>query len=463
MFSKKYYILAFSLILTSCAVGPNYKEPKTSMPESFTEGNGISYEEVDLKEWWTKFKDQKLNNLIDLAIENNRDLKVAIEKIQQSRAYYNLQKANLYPEVDANAAAIRAKLGDQAGFLVGQNKVNNFFIVGLDASWEIDVFGRLRRLKESARYSLDAQREASRDVYMSLVSEVARIYVDAVALRHKISLIQQKIETLKELYGISNDLYKNGLYDEEPVLNLDSQLKQTSEDLNSLETSYKQDLYRLAILAGQKPEEFKLQVDEQTPIPSAEVIFKINTPSTLLRRRPDIREAERNLASATAQIGAAIAAYFPSFSLFGGSSTASNEVDELFTSGSYVWFFGPTLNWPIINFGRIKANVDTKKSLQRQALYSYEQTVLSALKDVEGALVTYFNGYRNLDLKKQNVMDVSKIHKIVLDQYQNGVKDKAAFLNSKNRLLDIENQFVDNQRNAISNLIALYKAMGGEW
>jgi NodT family efflux transporter outer membrane factor (OMF) lipoprotein len=446
-------------------VGPNYKEPKVIMPDKFAEEITSDATITSLKKWWETFNDPNLNNIINKAIAKNYDLSLALERIEQTRAYYRIKKADLFPEIDATAAAIRLGFS-QNTIITSLMPVNscNLFQIGFDTIWEVDIFGKLRREKEAAFYEIQAYQENMRDVYITVISDAAKYYVDICALQNIIDLTTKKIEYQKNILSLTQSKKASGLDSKINVNEQIDNLKEEEEKLLYYSTILKQIIYKLAVILGEKPESKEFDPSEFKTIPIAENMIKVGLPSSLLRNRPDIRKAERQLAMATAKVGAAIAEFFPSFSLTGNSALQTSQLSNLIKSKSFTWALGSIMKWPIITFGRIRANVDVKKSEERQALIIYENTILKALEDVESSLVAYFN-------EQEKLKDIQKEVNVILentflknDKYLKGINNYIDLLEQEKYLIEKIIKEKESQRTLCYNLIALYKALGGgEW
>jgi len=446
-------------------VGPNHKTPDTAMPKTFAEKENASIAIESLKTWWKSFKDSTLDDLIQTAISNNYDLKIALEKIEETRAFYNLKKADLFPEVDLTAQAIRYGLSQNlltTSFL--PQTTYNIFAIGFDAIWEADIFGKLRREKEAALFELEASQESMRDIYIIVLSEVARNYVDICAINNLLILAKEQARLQQALLDLQQERTTRGINSKMEVEQQIAELQITKENILSYETLFKQAIYRLAVLLGKQPEELEKKFDQCRIIPKAENKLAIGLPSTLLRRRPDIRLAEKKLAAATSRIGAAIADYFPRFLLIGDPGFDANKISNLFVGKSFDWSLGALMNWPVITFGRIKSKVDMAKSKQRQAILTYENTVLQALKDVESALVAYFNEDKKLKDIEKEVTAIGIQTALAKDKYINGIKDLSNYLTYEQKYIENKKKAIDSTRTLALNLIALFKALGGgDW
>ncbi len=453
------------LFLSGCMVGPNYKEPEISVADQFNEQLASDAEITSLKNWWESFNDPNLNQIIEKAISKNYDLNIALERIEQARAYYRIKRADLFPEIDMSAEAIRTGVSQNAiltSFL--PTTTYNIFQVGFDAIWEIDLFGRLRREKQAAYYEMQSYQENMRNVYITIISDAAKYYVDICTLQNIIDLTSKKIDYQKKILELVQSKKLNGL-DSKIIENEEiKKLNEEEENLIFYSTLIKQTIYKLAVILGEQPEKLEIDPSQYTTIPNSDNKIVIGLPSTLLRNRPDIRKAERELAQTTAKVGAAIAEYFPRFSLTGNSDLQSNNMNKLFQSKSFTWSFGSIMNWPIITFGRIRANVDVKKSEEKQALLNYENIVLKALEDVESSLVAFFNEQLKLKDIITEVTVVSENTFLQNDKYQKGITSYIDYLEQEKYLTEKKIKEKESQRALCNNLISLYKALGGgEW
>ncbi len=475
------YLLLIFLLFSGCMVGPKYHQPHLSMPAAFEESKGEIEANEDLCAWWKQFHDPVLDALISEALKANYDLRIALEKIEATRAQYRIEKSHLWPEIDFNATAVRTRISQNLFPTPSASEGTSFlpeflniFQVGFDAIWELDFFGKFRRSRQAAYYTLEAAREDSQSVLISMLSEVAVNYIGIRALQKKLDLAKKKIQADEEELAIANALFQIGLDNELQVTTLISTLESDRASLPVLETSFKQTVYALAYLLGRQPEGLIASFQEIRPIPSATGKVPVGLPSDLLRRRPDVRSAERQLAAATEQVGVATADFFPHFSLTGISLGAGNQVgssaglesyklDSLLKSASRMFSIGIGINWDLLDFGRVRGQVDLQNSLQKQALLTYEQTVIASLKDVESALVAYFEENNRREMLKQKTDADRRGLEIMENLFQVGLSNEIQVLEARKVLIDSENAFVESEQALAGDLIGLYKAIGGTW
>ena len=474
------YTIPFFFVLAGCMVGPKYEPPKMSLAQEFDEGKGKVEQEIDLACWWKQFNDPVLDSLIEEALSSNYDLHLALEKIEQTRAQYRIERSYLWPEIDVHATAVRTRVSQNLLPIESEVKGGlfpkflNVFQVGFDAIWELDFFGKLRREKNAAKYIWEATKEDAENVLISMLSEVAINYVNIRALQKRIDLVKKKIAADDEKLSIKKALFQIGLSNEMEVMTQISSLESDRATLPVLETSFKQTVYALAYLLGRSPEGFLEIFQEVKGIPSGSGRVPAGLPSDLLRRRPDVRSAERQLAAATEQVGAAVADFFPHFALTGislgagdkvGSSFGfeGDKVKNLLKSASQMFSFGLGMNWDFLDFGRVRSQVDMKKSLQRQALLTYEQTVIASLKDVESALVAYFEEEVRRSFLKGKVAADLRTYEIMQNLQQVGLASEMQVLEAKKILIDSESFLAEGDQALTGDLIAIYKAIGGNW
>lgn len=488
---KQIKSIFFSLFLLSgCMVGPKYQAPEISMPEHFGE---LPYEceeeNEDLSRWWKLFNDPILDELIDEAMSTNYDLLIALEKIHQSRAQYRIERSHLWPEIDLNATASRSRISQNlltppSPETTGTPLTNssssflpaflNIFQVGFDAIWEFDFFGKFRHAKKAAHYLFEATKEDYQSVLISMLSEVAINYMGIRALQNKIALVQNKIEIDEAELAIALSLFDIGIDNEMQISTLISSIETDRAELPVLNTSLKQTVYALAYLLGRQPEGMMELFEEIYPVPEAHGKLPVGLPSDLLRRRHDVRSSERQLAAATEQTGEAFADYFPHFALTGlsftntdktGSSMGleSSKLNKLFKSASRMFSFGLGMNWDLIDFGRVRANVQVKNSLQKQALLTYEQTVIASLKDVESAIAAYCEEQNRWDSLLAKVEADRQTYEITNGLFEIGIANEIQVIQAQRTLIESEKSFIESKRSLAGDLIGIYKAIGGNW
>ncbi len=478
------------LILSGCMVGPKYHKPETAMPEQFAEANdqtSIASDNQDLMDWWRQLNDPFLEELIAETCSSNFDLRIAVEQVWQARAEFQVEASKLFPQISLDAAAVRtrqslnifsalssAASSASATGAASVSPIQNFFQVGFDAIWEMDFFGKFRHAKRAAFYTWEATEENARDILITVISEVANNYVSICSYQNLVRLAEEKVWIDAETLLLEESRFEAGLSSESAVLEARSILDTDQGALDDLISLLKQGIYRLAVLIGKQPEEIIGWFETERPVPIAIGTIPAGLPSDLLRRRPDIRSAERQIAAATEQIGVAVADLFPRIYLAATNMYAANpsgsnygygssKLHTLFKPGSLTWSVGPGFSWPIIDFGRRRAVVRAQKSIQRQTLLVYEKAVLTALEEVEAALTAYFKQEEKLAALIDQTETNRRAFELASDRYEAGLVDYQSMLFSQKTLVDSEQTLAQNEQALTSYLIAVYKALGGDW
>jgi multidrug efflux system outer membrane protein len=464
MFSVRAFGFVFLASILGCTVGPDYRKPEPVVPATWgeTERVGITTSPLEVVRWWTLFGDQELDSLIARAIRSNNDLKLAEARIREARAQLKVVGSQAYPFVDTSASYTR--LGQSENIVGGQAGAEyNLFLAGFDASWEVDLFGGVRRAVEAAKADVAASEEGRRDVLVTLLGEVATNYLQVRGNQRRIAIAQENIEAERQTLQLTRGRYEAGLGSILAVTQSEVLLATTEAKVPPLEISVRQAIHRLAVLLGLQPEALLRELLKEGSIPPVPPEVPIGLPSELLRRRPDVRRAESELAAATARIGVATAALFPSFSLTGALGLQSTNLPNFLSASSRLWSIGSILQWPLFDAGKIRAAIEVEDARQEQALLSYENTVLVALEDVENAIVAYS---KDQDTRRSLVEAVQAGRRAVAISSELYVKGLVDFLNvlaSQQSLYQAEDQLVQNEQGVSTDLVGLFKALGGGW
>ena len=461
------------LLLTGCmTVGPDYKQPKTVMPANWTAelGAGLTAKPSDpqtLDRWWVVLNDPVLLALMERARAGNLDVRQAEARLRKSRAQRGLAKADLFPTISANGSASRTRSSAEAlGGATGQSSPGltaNNFANSFDASWELDLFGGKRRSLESATATGQALQEDLRDVLVSLFAEVALNYVEVRSYQTRLSITEANLASQSETYDITRWRHEAGLTTQLDVDQARRSLEQTRADIPSFRTDLEQAKYRLAVLLGQPPGALKELLAESKLVPVTPPEIAVGVPADVLRRRPDVRSAERKLAAQTAQIGMAAAERYPKFTLSGSIGLEAMQYANLYTASARTAQGLASAAWTLFDGGRIRQKIAVETALQEEALGLYEATVLTALKDVENALIAYANEQTRRQALAEAVKAGQSAFDLARNQYTSGIVDFQTVLDTQRSLLSVEEQLVISDAEITSNLIRLYKALGGGW
>lgn len=456
---------ALVVLLVGCAaVGPDYVRHETPSPATWNAGlrGGLSAEEMNprtLASWWTVLDDPVLSSLIEGAVEGNLDLGEARARVREARARVRVSGADLFPAVDASGSVSQRRSSEESG----GGATRELYAAGFDASWELDLFGGKRRAIEAAEAELQASEEDLRDVLVTLLAEVALNYVEVRRFQTRLSIAQANLDAQEETYNIARWRSQAGLTTQLDVEQARYNLEQTRSQIPTLQTGLEQAKNRLAVLLGRHPGSLEDLLAERKAIPVTPLEVAVGVPADTLRRRPDVRRAERQLAAQTAQIGVATAELYPKFSLIGSIGLEALSLGDLFSSGARTSAIGSNMAWTIFDVGRIRGNIEVQTALQEQALISYEAAVLTALEDVENALVAYADE----QARRQSLMEAAQAAQTVVDlardQYSSGLIDFQVVLDAQRSLLSLQDQLAVSEGEVTSNLISLYKALGGGW
>lgn len=483
---KRFRALFLLCLLSGCMVGPDYYAPEIDVPEDWENATcndakkpkGIQ-EEVA---WWENYKDPILTQLVEETIQSNYSLKVAFASICQARASLLGAEANLFPEIDATGFYSRneSSLNTRQFFnsigatpqvaptppntVATAQRRFNLYRVGFDTTWEIDLFGRIRRGIEAADATLDAQVDDMHNVLLSLISEVAINYINLRSYQKQLEITQKSFEEWDSIYKLNIALLKAGLATDIDVSQAEASRDQTEASLAPLQASIKTTIHQLSVLVGKPPTYLYGLLCKVEPIPQIPEEFFLGLPSTLLQRRPDIRAAERNLAASTAQIGVAEGSLFPIFSFTGSTiGYQSNMASNLFSPNSQFYSFGPGFTWNIVDFGRVRAMINSAIAVRDENLNQYKYTVLTALADVETALVNYAAESRRYHDLNKAYKASKKASDISLLRYKSGLINFITVYQTEIAYQAAELSLIQSQATLGINSVALYKALGGGW
>jgi multidrug efflux system outer membrane protein len=461
-------IVFSSLTFTcGCKVGPDYIPPQYEPPLTWHGAgtDGITEGPADIQQWWTVFNDSTLEELIEAAHAQNLDLRQAYARVIEARAGVSFTAGQYWPTVDAVGFYQRSRVS-QNGLVApvtGGPDETNLNSVGLDSSWEIDVFGRIGRAVESAIASFHASVEDYRDILVSLYADVASNYIDIRSLQARIKYAQDNVEAQKGSVELTRNRYDAGLVPQLDVQQAELNLATTESAIPTLRQLESQAIYRASVLLGLPPAALvdRLSPPSEIPVPPAEVTAYL--PAELMRQRPDIRRAERLLAGQVADIGVATADLYPAFSLSGVFTLQAQQINDVGNWDSRAWSFGPAFRWNLFDGNRIRSNIRIQESRAQQALIGYEQTVLLALEEVEDAMVALAEERQRLEALQRSVTAAQKSVELVLSLYRNGLTDFQNVLDTQRALAVQEDQLAQSAGLVAKNLVALYIALGGGW
>ena len=459
---RKFVLLSlFALALGGCTVGPNYVRPAVDTPPSWRMTDAEA-KDVANAAWWGQFNDPVLDNLVRVALRENLDLQIAAARVDEFAGRYGFVRADLFPQVGANAAAGRQRFTEETG---NTNAPGTDFTLGnysatLGATWELDVWGRIRRATEAARADLVGSEEGRRAVILSLVGSVAGSYVNLRDLDRQLEISKETAKSRGESLALFKLRFEGGFTSEVEYVQVKSQYEEALATIPAVEKAVTRQENALGVLLGRNP----------GPIPRGKTIDQLalpsvpaGLPSDLLARRPDILRSEQNLIAANARIGVAKAAYYPAISLTGFLGSASADLSDLFTGPARVWGYSAPVSLPIFTAGKIAGDVKAAEAIQRQAVAGYRQAIQAAFREVDDSLVDQARTREQLAAQASQVQSLKKYVELAQLRFDNGYASYLEVLDAERSLFNVQLSYTQNQGVLFQAMINLYKAMGGGW
>jgi multidrug efflux system outer membrane protein len=453
--------LSLCLLLGGCLVGPNYHRPKVETPQEwrFAEKDARDLADTD---WWGQFDDPVLNDLIMVALRDNKDLRVAAARVEEFRGRLAIVRSPLFPQVSAGASAGKERSTErgQSRLPITAPNPTPLYQASFSASWELDLWGKVRRSTESARADLLASEEGKRGVILSLVASVAAGYVNLLDLDRQLEIANRTVKSREESYRIFTLRFKSGYISNLELSQVKSEYEGALATIPAIQKEIALQEDALSLLLGHNPGDIKRGRSIDTlGLPAVPA----GLPSQLLERRPDIRQAEQLLISANAQIGAARAQFFPSISLTGLFGWESTNLSQLFTGPARMWSFAAPVSQPIFTAGAIAGGVKVAEAAREAALVNYQQVIQSGFRDVEDALIDQRRSREQLDAQVSQVEALRLYAHTARLRYENGYTSYLEVLDAERSLFDAELAAARTKGILLQALINLYKAMGGGW
>ena len=456
-------ILGFSVVsLNGCmSVGPDYETPDAHVSNAWKQAltNGLVSGEADLQAWWGVFNDDTLDALMVQAAIENLDLKTAAARVAQARALRGVAAGEYYPSMAGIGSATTTRTSE-AATASGAGRNGEFYQTGISVGWELDLWGRIRRNVESANASLQASEETYRDLLVLLYSDVADTYISIRTLQQQIALAENNLAAQAETKKLTEDRFNSGLVPRLDVSQAELNYSSTAATLPALHQSLVQAMNRIEVLVGKLPSVLRDELVVSAPIPVAPVCVTVGLPADLLRQRPDVRQAERQLAAQHAKIGVAKADFFPTFTLPG---TLVLEAANLGNGTTTAYNFGPQFRWNLFAGGRVLNNVRAEEAATQAALHIYEQTLLLAVEEAENLMASFAYEKDRNGILQSAVASAQESVEQVTELYTSGLIDFQNVLVLERDLLQQQNQQAASQGQVSRNLVQLYKALGGGW
>jgi NodT family efflux transporter outer membrane factor (OMF) lipoprotein len=426
----------------------------------------------ELATWWRALNDEKLNSLVDRAVRSNLDIQIALDRLQQARAYETVVLGYALPEIDASAAAGRGTGSDltkgrasqalrSADTSAGLTQINT--IAGFDAVWELDLFGKFRREFQAVRAETDAMRAARYEVLTSVIGDVVRAYVDLRGLQVRAGILHEASDVLRESLRIVNLRYERGITNELDVALATRELATLEGQIPTLEAEVKAAQYTLAVLVGDYPENLVQELSKPAMIPSMPAPAAPGLPIDLLKRRPDIQVAERELAAATARIGVATANLFPDVTVSASIGSQGQGWGTSPNVSKHIWSFGPGAIWPLLDFGALDAAVEVADYTAQASLANYRKTILTAVEQVDSSLDAYQAQERRMEKLADAMMAGQRAVDLATERYSRGLTDFLNVVDAERQFYELQEQYAEAQVNQGEQFVQLYKSLGGGW
>jgi outer membrane protein, multidrug efflux system len=458
-------LLTVSALLAGCAVGPNYHRPETPVDSHFANAGEPGFVEGDpVERYWGGFQDALLSQLVEDSIAHNKDLQVATANLQAARAARRLAGFDQYPTVTF-AGGYTHNLESQQE-LPGYSQQQREFDTaqaGFDGLWELDLFGRVRRNVQAARADVGASEATLRDARVSVIAEVARDYFILRGLQDQLDLTQRNAENQFSTLKLTRTRLEAGRGNELDTSRAEAQWQTTVSTIPNLQASIATTIYRLSVLTGRPPTALVQQLSPQAPLPALPAFNAIGTPERLLRRRPDVRVAERQLAAATARVGVAMGDLFPKVTLLGEVGYWAPTFGDFGQSEARFFSVGPSISWAAFDLGRVEARIGSAKAQTNAALAQYQGAVLSALEDTEGALINYGRNQIRREALQVAAKASDKAAKLARQRFEGGLIDFLEVLDAERTALSAELVLSQSRTDAATSLVAVYKALGAGW
>ncbi len=463
----------FLLLLSGCMMGPNYEQPENCVSDEWATADHT--EEEPLAEWWKAFDDPLLTQYIEKAAQYNEDLLAAEATVLQSMALRQVAAAKLFPQIGADLNAGRIGFSKNGLFFANAPKsgpaaaaspltpVQSLYTAVLDATWEIDIFGKTRRSVEAAEAQIGSAIEQRNDILLSIMAEIASNYISLRSNQRLLQLTQENIDLLEKNAAILFQSLERGYVNKIDYESIEAQLATARAALPALIAQIYKEIYAISVLTGEMPETLLPELLPVRALPAVPRSIAIGLKSDLLRRRPDVRYAERQLAAATANIGVAIASFFPSVTLLGFGGVQSVRIHDLFNQNSKTWVIDGNISIPIFQGGQLIGNLHANEEAAKSAAHHYQQTVLNAVSEAESSLIAYTQDLQTTSDFRDAVQKNSIIVGLTEQRYEKGLVGLISLLSAKRQLISAEESLLSSETTSLTDLISLYKALGGGW
>jgi multidrug efflux system outer membrane protein len=464
MFEKTKFLLAplAAAVLAACAVGPDYHEPEPKAAPAFDNVSATYSTEQAVGKFWQSFDDATLARLVDEATHSNYDVRIALSRVAEARALRRDSAFDLAPSITAGGGYTKARL-PAAQTLPGAARNSELYDAGFDAVWELDFFGRVRRGLEASNAELGAAQAAERDALVIVTAEVTRTYFELRGFQQQLDVARRNVVNQQSTLDLARARLEAGSGTELDTSRAQAQLSGTLGTISPLEAAVARSIHRLSVLVGREPGALRAELEPTQDLPPLPGVVPVGDPAGLLRRRPDIRIAERQLAGATARIGIAVADLFPRVTFTGNAGYVAASSGALGDRGTDSYVLAPGISWGIFDLGHVQARIAASRAHREGALLQYEKTVLNALEETEDSLVTHARARERLVHDEDAVRASHTAASLARVRYENGASDFLQVLDAERTLLQSEDRLARSRTEAATSLIAVYKALGGGW
>lgn len=463
-------------LLAACAVGPDYREP-AAPPQADITATAMNPAAVDgvydaanpQLAFWTLFGDAELSALVERALGANHDLRIALANLNEARALRRETRYDYLPTITAQGGYTRSLTssaqfpGNQAAGLDRDARENGLYSGSFDATWELDLFGRVRRANESVRAGEESLEASLHDAQVSVAAEVARNYFELRGAQERLAVARRNAANQTETTRYAEARFDAGSGTEFDVSRARAQLSTTLAAIPVIDTAVENTIHRLSVLTGRVPTALQAELRPAAALPELPRVTSIGKPEDLLRRRADVRAVERRLAASTADIGVATADLFPRVTFTGEVGFAVRDMDDAGHSVGETWGYGPGISWAAFDLGRVNARIEQSKARRDGSLARYEQTVLRALEETENTLVAYGRSREQLDHLRDSVTASDRAAELARARFEGGASDFLDVLEAERSQLEAQDRLVQARTGSATGLIALYKSLGGGW
>jgi multidrug efflux system outer membrane protein len=453
---------AIAVVLSACAVGPDYQRPKIAAPDQFVTVDTKQFSaDATENDFWKSFNDPLLNDLIEAALKANHDIRIAQSRLAEARAIRGESRLDLAPTVTASGGHTESRLSTRQVPVPGGDRDQDYYDASFDAVWELDLFGRVRRGIEASNAEVNASIAGVENAQVSVTAEVARNYFELRGAQQQLDVARRNTANQRNSLELTMARLDAGRGTELDTSRARAQLSTTLSTIPDFEAAVTRSVLRLGVLTGSSPQQLVNQLSAARPLPTLPATQPIGTPETLLRRRPDIRIAENELAAATARIGIAVGDLFPRISLVGSWGFDAADSGNLGDSASETWSFGPSIRWAAFDLGRVRQRIRQREAAADGALARYEQTVLRALEETDASMTDYVKNLAKQEHLRDSASASANAAMLARARFDNGAADFLTVLDAERTMLDAEDRLARTETQTATSLLAMYKALGG--